>query len=583
MLNTMPEDSETECGDTDSQRPGIRTCDQSSTSREIRNDPCCKSHESTFVGLSSATDKNDAFSCGNEEEKMKTRFSADECPRPEIGCSNIREYDYIGFSEAATGGNKSEDENCIKLGPKTKETELRLGLPEDDVLDGGADVAGSRRRPDAKSLTIEAAEQPRLDLSSVQRGKADEYGPQRDSILERESRYVNRQEISGYNSFALPKKGSDSVDEARQAKLDVSHIEPPNISSLKDLRLPLRPGAYDSRFIQSGEAQKYWLNSCNGREFSQVVQDYNYRAFHAASKGIASGAKRGFSDVVGVNLVHDSGFGLPELDSKLLSQAQPRPFMFPWAVPQQYGSANTWQINWEQKNKQNFQQYPQAIGPSGIPDEKTNNRFGEVAKSTANTQSVAKDSHESQRLPAAVAASEKIQTPAETERAPNQTGTPSRAPPVVGWPPIRSFRKNLASQPKVAAAPSCNPPPPAAEPVEKKINTMFVKVNVDGVPIGRKIDLKAYDSYEKLSVALDEMFRGSINALTSDASPLAENNNNNNQASLLNGRDYVFVYEDIEGDRMLVGDVPWEMFVNTVKRLRVMKSSDAGRLANRTQ
>jgi auxin-responsive protein IAA len=119
--------------------------------------------------------------------------------------------------------------------------------------------------------------------------------------------------------------------------------------------------------------------------------------------------------------------------------------------------------------------------------------------------------------------------------------------------------------------------------VEKKINTMFVKVNVDGVPIGRKIDLKAYDSYEKLSVALDEMFRGSINALTSDASPLAENNNNNNQASLLNGRDYVFVYEDIEGDRMLVGDVPWEMFVNTVKRLRVMKSSDAGRLANRTQ
>ena len=94
---------------------------------------------------------------------------------------------------------------------------------------------------------------------------------------------------------------------------------------------------------------------------------------------------------------------------------------------------------------------------------------------------------------------------------------------MVGWPPIRSFRKNLAAQPKVAAAPPCNPPPPVAVPGEKKINTMFVKVNVDGVPIGRKIDLKAYDSYENLSVALYEMFRGSINGLFSDHSNLNRN------------------------------------------------------------
>lgn len=581
MPNTMPEDSETECVDTDSQRPGIRTCDQSSTSREIRNDPQ-NCHESAFAGLSSVMEKNEAFSCGNEEEKGKTRFSGDECARPEIGCSSIREYDYIGFkSEAATIGNKSKEENCIKLGPKTKETELRLGLPEDDELDGGADVAGSRRTPDAKSLTIEVTEPPRLDLSSVHRGKADEYGPQRDSILERESRYVNSQEISGYNSFIFAKKGSNPVDEAGQAKLnDVSPVELP--SSLKDLRLPLHPGAYDSRFIQSGEAQKCWMNSFNSREFSQVVQDYNYRALHAASKGIASGAKRGFSDALGVNLMRDSGFGLPESDSKLLNQSQPRNFIFPWAVPQQYGPANAW-LTWEQKSKQNLQHYSKALAPSGIPDDKTNNRFGEGAISTQNTQSVVKASQESQRPPAPVAASEKIQTPAETDRAPNQSGTPSRAPPVVGWPPIRSFRKNLAAQPKVAAAPSCNPPPPpAADPGEKKINTMFVKVNVDGVPIGRKIDLKAYDSYEKLTVALDEMFRVAINAQTSDANPLPENNNN--QASLLNGRDYVFVYEDNEGDRMLVGDVPWDMFVKSVKRLRVMKSSDVRRLAaNRTQ
>ena len=37
---------------------------------------------------------------------------------------------------------------------------------------------------------------------------------------------------------------------------------------------------------------------------------------------------------------------------------------------------------------------------------------------------------------------------------------------------------------------------------------MFVKINMDGVPIGRKVDLSAYPSYEKLSSAVDELFRG---------------------------------------------------------------------------
>lgn len=37
---------------------------------------------------------------------------------------------------------------------------------------------------------------------------------------------------------------------------------------------------------------------------------------------------------------------------------------------------------------------------------------------------------------------------------------------------------------------------------------MFVKINMEGVPIGRKINLKAYDSYEKLSLAIDELFQG---------------------------------------------------------------------------
>lgn len=36
---------------------------------------------------------------------------------------------------------------------------------------------------------------------------------------------------------------------------------------------------------------------------------------------------------------------------------------------------------------------------------------------------------------------------------------------------------------------------------------LFVKINMDGVPIGRKIDLGAYDGYQKLFFAVDELFR----------------------------------------------------------------------------
>uniref|UniRef100_A0A453JRG6 Auxin-responsive protein n=1 Tax=Aegilops tauschii subsp. strangulata TaxID=200361 RepID=A0A453JRG6_AEGTS len=50
---------------------------------------------------------------------------------------------------------------------------------------------------------------------------------------------------------------------------------------------------------------------------------------------------------------------------------------------------------------------------------------------------------------------------------------------------------------------------------------------------------------------------------------------------LLNGSEYVPTYEDKDGDWMLVGDVPWEMFVESCKRLRIMKGSEAIGLAPR--
>ncbi|KAL6563214.1 Iaa15p [Orobanche hederae] len=42
-----------------------------------------------------------------------------------------------------------------------------------------------------------------------------------------------------------------------------------------------------------------------------------------------------------------------------------------------------------------------------------------------------------------------------------------------------------------------------------------------------------------------------------------------------NGTEYVPTYEDRDGDWMLVGDVPWKMFAESCKRLRLIKSSEA--------
>lgn len=96
----------------------------------------------------------------------------------------------------------------------------------------------------------------------------------------------------------------------------------------------------------------------------------------------------------------------------------------------------------------------------------------------------------------------------------NACSRAAAAAPVVGWPPVRSFRRNLASSSSSSSKQA--PPPPSSSPqngdkaskdggAEKG---MFVKINMDGVPIGRKVDLTAYGGYAQLSAAVDKLFRG---------------------------------------------------------------------------
>lgn len=65
---------------------------------------------------------------------------------------------------------------------------------------------------------------------------------------------------------------------------------------------------------------------------------------------------------------------------------------------------------------------------------------------------------------------------------------------IVGWPPIRSYRKSTL-QPKKA---------------EAEGSGIFVKVSVDGAPYLRKIDLEVYGGYPELLKALENMFKLTI-------------------------------------------------------------------------
>ncbi|GKV20167.1 hypothetical protein SLE2022_207950 [Rubroshorea leprosula] len=123
------------------------------------------------------------------------------------------------------------------------------------------------------------------------------------------------------------------------------------------------------------------------------------------------------------------------------------------------------------------------------------------------------------------------------------TAPPPAKAHIVGWPPVRSYRKNCFQKNE-------------GEGVGK-----FVKVSMDGAPYLRKIDLGVYRSYSELLKALENMFKLTIGAYS--------------EREGYHGSEYAPTYEDKDGDWMLVGDVPWEMFISSCKKLRIMKGSEA--------
>ncbi|KAL6985259.1 hypothetical protein U1Q18_018635 [Sarracenia purpurea var. burkii] len=130
---------------------------------------------------------------------------------------------------------------------------------------------------------------------------------------------------------------------------------------------------------------------------------------------------------------------------------------------------------------------------------------------------------------------------------------------VVGWPPIKSWRMKLLHQQQHGGRIMKHRTAERGGGVGGgggggRSNSTYVKVKMEGVAIGRKIDLRLFHSYQTLTNALIGMF-----------AKYKENEENN--------EGYTLLYQDREGDWLLAGDVPWQTFMDSVARLEILRNA----------
>ncbi|KAL2233395.1 auxin-responsive protein IAA32 [Sesamum indicum] len=102
-----------------------------------------------------------------------------------------------------------------------------------------------------------------------------------------------------------------------------------------------------------------------------------------------------------------------------------------------------------------------------------------------------------------------------------------------------------------------------SEGIQSKQRWTYVKVNMDGVLVGRKICILDHMDYFSLAIQLEDMFgKQSISGLRlfHADSPFS------------------LFYKDKDDEWRTVGDVPWKEFLDRVKRLRIACKDDARRL-----
>ncbi|PAN25613.1 hypothetical protein PAHAL_4G313800 [Panicum hallii] len=95
----------------------------------------------------------------------------------------------------------------------------------------------------------------------------------------------------------------------------------------------------------------------------------------------------------------------------------------------------------------------------------------------------------------------------------------------------------------------------------------YVKVRMEGVAIGRKVEISLHGSYGELLRTLGRMFPSANKGAGADAEGEAATQDGERRRG---HHPYVVTYEDGEGDWLLVGEVPWEDFAKSVKRLKIL-------------
>ncbi|GMJ15857.1 indole-3-acetic acid inducible 29 [Hibiscus trionum] len=116
---------------------------------------------------------------------------------------------------------------------------------------------------------------------------------------------------------------------------------------------------------------------------------------------------------------------------------------------------------------------------------------------------------------------------------------------VVGWPPIKSWRKRTCHHHHHHER--------AAGNGNGNGRSIYVKVKMEGVAIARKIDMRHYHSYQHLTNSLISIFT-----------------KNKKCDEHYNAR-YTLTYQDKEGDWLVAGDIPWNDFITTVQRLKILR------------
>ncbi|KAJ4905222.1 Auxin response factor 18 [Raphanus sativus] len=155
------------------------------------------------------------------------------------------------------------------------------------------------------------------------------------------------------------------------------------------------------------------------------------------------------------------------------------------------------------------------------------------------------------------------QDPSSTER--NLGGLQADPPPPPPASCYRLFGFDLTSNPPAPIPPDkCQEPitPSAAnEPKKQHKSRTRTKVQMQGIAVGRAVDLTLLKSYDELIKELEEMFEIKGQLLTRDK--------------------WVVVFTDDEGDMMLAGDDPWNEFCKMAKKIFIYSSDEVKKMTTK--